>query len=134
MADKTWTGPERRKDNLTLEVVTTMREWLETHKEEMLGHTQRIEERLEQLSASTLSVVNEQNKSLREIHDLFKAAFPEGDATAHRKAHEDWIERSKAEKEFWLDIKKKVLGWGIIALLGWIGIALWAAFLRGPQG
>jgi hypothetical protein len=132
MPEKQWTGPERRKDNLTLEVVTTMREWLETHKEKMLGHTQRIEDRLEQLSASTLSVVNEQNKSLREIHALFKAAFPEGDAAAHRKAHEDWIERSKAEKEFWLDIKKKVIGWGIVALLGWIGIALWAAFLRGP--
>lgn len=133
MPDKNWDGNERRKDNITLEVITTMKEWLEEHKEEMQGHTRRIEDRLDQLSKSTLSIVTEQNKSLREIHALFKAAFPDGDAASHRKAHEDWIERTKVEKEFWLDIKKKVVGAAVLAILAWGGLALWAAFLAGPK-
>lgn len=133
MPDKNWDGNERRKDNITLEVITTMKEWLKEHKEEMQGHTRRIEDRLDQLSKSTLSIVTEQNKSLREIHALFKAAFPDGDAASHRKAHEDWIERTKVEKEFWLDIKKKVVGAAVLAILAWGGLALWAAFLAGPK-
>lgn len=132
MVTPKYDGPERRSDNITLEVINTMRQWLEDHKEEMLGQTRRIEERLEQLSASTLAVVNEQNKALKEIHAMFQAAFPKGDGAAHCRTHEALERKQEEEKEFWLDIKKKVIGWAGTAIIGWVAVVLWAAFVKGP--
>ena len=142
---------ERRNNDLTLEVIREMREWFEQHEKEehmkfdaiqaeIKQNRRESEERhgemvrrMENMSHSTLSVVSEQNRALKEIHQLFKASFPDGDGDAHRLAHMKWIKKTEAEEEFWLDVKKKVVGWGAVALIGWIGIAVWAAFLQGPK-
>ena len=134
----------------TLEVVQVMKEWLDKHEEEEREIYREIKadimktredsekrhdatiSRLEQLSKSTLAVVNEQNRALKEIHALFKSAFPDGNGEAHRLAHEKWIKKAEQEEEFWMDVKKKVVGWAAVAIIGWVGIAIWAAFLRGP--
>lgn len=50
----------------------------------------------------------------------------------HRKAHESWIEKDHADKEFWVKLKLEVVKWGVAMVLGWVGIALWTAFLKGP--
>lgn len=145
-----WEGPERRHD-ITLEVLKEMREWFAQHeKDERMkfdelqaeiranrldteARHQEIVDRMEHMSKSTLNVINEQNHALNEIHALFRKAFPEGDAEKHRSAHEDWIARDKADKEFWLKLKQHVINWAVVALLGWGGLILWAGFLQGPK-
>lgn len=145
----TYAGAERRRDQ-TLEGVKEMREWFENHEKEEharydalqveIVQTQDLSQkrheelvkRMDAMSQSTVAVVTKQNQTLAEIHALFKKAFPDGDAEAHRKAHEHWIEKDKKEQEFWLDIKKKVVGWAVTAAMAWGGIVLWAAFVRGP--
>lgn len=148
--DEHYNGVERRRD-MTLEVMREMREWFEKHEEEEhrkfetirdeIAETRRSSEdrhgeivrRMENMSQSTLNVVSEQNRALQEIHSLFKKAFPEGDAEKHRQAHEDWIEKAEEDKVFWRKLKQHVINWAVVAALGWAGIILWAAFLKGPQ-
>jgi hypothetical protein len=62
----------------------------------------------------------------------FVKAFPEGDADGHRKAHESWIRKEAEDREFWLRLKSNVINWAVIAALGWAGIAIWAAVIKGP--
>lgn len=69
-------------------------------------------------------------------------AFPGGDLTGHRKAHESMIEASKAQEEFWrelrIDIAKKGLWFLLVTLCGLViaglvskgGIA--GLFVKGP--
>lgn len=146
----TWTGNERRKD-ITLEVLKEMREWFDQHekkedakfealqgeiKETRIQAEERHDEMLrrqEALTQSTLAVVNKQNATLEEIHKLFKAAFPDGDAEMHRRAHEAWIRKTEKEEEFWLDVKKKAVAAALIGVGAWIMVALWVAFLQGPK-
>jgi hypothetical protein len=136
----TWDGEERR-ENLAVEVMREMREWLDKHEEEEVkkyesirSELRRNQDRIEQMSQSTLSVIQQQNQSLQEIHKLFKAAFPEGNADAHRMAHEAWMEKEKADREFWTKLKQHVINWAVVAALGWGGIIIWAAFAKGPNG
>jgi hypothetical protein len=69
---------------------------------------------------------------VKETHALFQKSIPGGDAEGHRRAHETWMEKDKAEREFWMHLKKQVVGWGITAALAWFGMIVWAGFLKGP--
>lgn len=146
-----WEGDDRRQNEaIVVEVMREMREWFDRHekdermkfdalqseiRENRVNSEERHREivnRMEHLSVSTMSVVTEQNRALKEIHALFKKAFPEGDAEKHRAAHEAWIEKDQADKQFWIKLKQHVINWAVVALLGWGGLIIWAAFLRGP--
>lgn len=45
----------------------------------------------------------------------------------HHEAIEAIILREKRKQEMWQKIKTQVLGWGIIALIGWIGSLVYKA-------
>lgn len=147
-----WTGEERRSiDGVTLKLMTEVRVAMENHeKKEETKFTElkaeiretRIEsdnrhtevlDRFNAMQESTMSMLNINNGTTNEIHRMFKEAFPEGDVQAHRKAHEHWIEKDRADKEFWLKLKLEVVKWGVVAMVGWAGIALWTAFVQGPK-
>jgi hypothetical protein len=146
-----WTGDERRVENVAIDLMKEMREWLDRHEQDENLKYDRLQseiilyressdkrhddalKRIEQLSASTLSVVEKQNGAVFEIHKLFKEAFPEGDVQKHRHAHEQWIKKSAAEADFWLDVKKKAAASVLTGIVIWVGIALWIAFLQGPK-
>lgn len=89
--------------------------------------------RFEQMQTSTMNLLHANTSTTNEIHKMFKEAFPEGDVQAHRKAHENWIKKAEADKEFWMKLKQNTVNWVVVALIGWGGIALWAAFLQGPK-
>lgn len=147
-----WTGEERRGvDGITLKLMTEVRIAMEAHekKEEQkyseikaeikenrtesdARHTEVLG-RFTEMQKSTMGLLQANNTTVNEIHKMFKEAFPEGDVQAHRKAHEHWIEKDKADKEFWLKLKLEVVKWGAVALIGWVGIALWTAFIQGPK-
>jgi hypothetical protein len=146
-----WTGEERRGiDGITLKLMAEVRSTIERHEKMEEGKfadiKQDIEEhraesnqrhaeltsRFDQMQSSSLHLLQANNTTVTEIHKMFKAAFPEGGPDAHRRAHESWIEKDKADREFWLKTKQHVVQWGIIVALAWLGVAAWASFLKGP--
>lgn len=148
-----WNGIDRRKqaDFIFLELMVETRKMMEDHerreestfqalRDELL-HTrseserrhEELTKRFDSMSQSTLSLINANNATTTEIHKLFKLAFPEGDAEAHRRAHEAWIAKSAKEEEFWLDIKKKAVGAVVTAVVLWVGVVLWGAIVAGPK-
>lgn len=62
----------------------------------------------------------------------FVSAFPGGDAIQHRLAHEAQIEAAREKKEFWGRIKFTLVALILTFSTGWIGAAVWKAFLLGP--
>lgn len=147
-----WAGEERRGiDGVTLKLMTEVRIAMEAHekkeeatfreiKAEIKGNRvesdirhEEILARFSQMQASTMGLLQTNNSTTNEIHKMFKEAFPEGDVQAHRKAHESWIKKAEADKEFWLKLKQSTVNWIVIAVLSWIGIVLWAAFAHGPN-
>lgn len=141
-----WPGPERRvefaaADAETFNLIMDTRVAVEEHKKEMQQQFKEMKEeldnhahRVEKLSESTLSVIEKQNALIKELKDAFVKAFPEGDAESHRKAHEEWIEKDRADKEFWIKLKQNTINWVVIAILSWVGLVLWGAFIQGPGG
>lgn len=146
-----WDGHERRSiDAITLQLMAEMRKTMERHESRedalldeiktMVGDNKKeserrhaeLSQRFEQMQQSTHALIFENNRTTSEIHKLFKEAFPDGDAVSHRQSHEKWIAKAEAEERFWLNIKEKAVTAIVIAVIGWAGLALWAAFLQGP--
>lgn len=141
-----WPGPERRvefatDDAETFNLIMDTRAAVEEHKKEMQQQFADMRKeldshatRVEKLSESTLTVIEKQNVLIRDIKEAFVKAFPEGDAESHRRAHEAWLDKDKADKEFWIKLKQNTINWVVIAILSWIGLVLWGAFVQGPGG
>ena len=141
-----WPRPERRvefaaADEETFNLIMDTRVVVEEHKKEMQQQFKEMREeldnhahRVEKLSESTLTIIEKQNALIKELKDAFVKAFPEGDAESHRKAHEEWIEKDRADKEFWIKLKQNTINWVVIAILSWVGLVLWGAFIQGPGG
>lgn len=144
-SDMTWDGQERRKisnsaEAETFNLIIDTRQAVEEHKQEMQLQFKEMKEelethayRVEKLSESTLSVIEKQNGLIKDLKEAFTKAFPEGDAESHRRAHEMWIEKDKADREMWIKLKQNTINWVVIAVLSWAGFAMWAAFLQGPK-
>lgn len=139
-----WNGEERRRgsegDAETFTLIVETRKAVEDHKEEMQAQFRDMKaeldshaHRVETLSASTLSVIEKQNVLIRELKEAFIKAFPDGDAESHRRAHEEWMEKDKADRELWTKLKQNTINWVVIAILSWIGLVLWGAFVQGPK-
>ena len=139
----TWVGGERRRvtdgDADTFNLIMDTRQAVEEHKVEMQQLFGELKSeldlhatRVERLSQSTLSVIEKQNALVKELKDAFNKAFPQGDGELHRRAHESWIEKDKAEREFWTKLKQNTLNWVVVAALSWIGLVVWGAFVQGP--
>ena len=138
-----WKGEEKRKcdhsDDDTFDLISDTRRAIEEHKVEMeklfSGVADQIEDnskRIDEMSKSTIAVIEKQNALIKELRDMFNKAFPEGDAEAHRRAHESWIEKDKAEREMWSKLKQNTINWLVIAVLSWVGLILWGSFVQGP--
>ena len=92
-----------------------------------------LAERIDHMSESTVKALESQNKLICELKRMLQDAFIDGNTTEHRKEHEEWHRRQEADKEFWLDIKKKATSTIITGIIVWAGIVLWAAFINGPK-
>lgn len=86
------------------------------------------------------SLFVEVEKMRKELHDHIKDeksvlvnAFPDNDPEGHRRAHEAWIKKAEAQAATWIKIKDSVAVWGVIGLLGFILLAVWAAVMKGPK-
>ena len=140
-----WDGHERRKpptsaEAETFNLIMDTRQAVEEHKLEMQAQFHEMKRemethasKVERLSESTLSVIEKQNALIKEMKDAFVKAFPEGDAESHRRAHEDWIQKDKSDREMWTKLKQNTINWVVVAALSWIGLVLWGAFVQGPH-
>lgn len=141
-----WPGPEQRvefaaADAETFNLIMDTRVAVEEHKKEMQQQFKEIKQeldthanRVEKLSESTLSMLQKQNSLIKEIKDAFTKAFPEGDVEEHRRKHELWEQKEKEDREFWIKLKQNTINWVVIAILSWVGLVLWGAFIQGPGG
>ena len=93
---------------------------------------EELTRRIEQMSMSTITAIADNKKLAMDVSKLVSSAFPGGDAESHRRAHEAWIKKTEKEEEFWMHLKKQVVGWGITAALAWFGMIVWAGFIKGP--
>ena len=140
-----WDGQDRRKPTIpteaeTFNLIMDTRQAVEEHKLEMQAQFHEMKRemethasKVERLSESTLSVIEKQNVLIRQLKDAFTKAFPEGDAESHRRAHEEWMEKDKADREFWAKLKQNTINWVVVAVLSWVGLVLWGAFVQGPK-
>lgn len=140
-----WDGQDRRRaptsaEAETFNLIMDTRQAVEEHKLEMQAQFHEMKKemethasKVERLSESTLSVIEKQNVLIRQLKDAFTKAFPEGDAESHRRAHEEWMEKDKADREFWAELKQNTINWVVVALLSWVGLVLWGAFVQGPK-
>jgi hypothetical protein len=148
---RAWTGEERRGiDGITLKLMAEMRAMMEKHekmeetkindlREDIEAHAiksdRRHEEmikRMDQMQQSTMNLLSTNNATVKEIHTLFEKSIPGGDAEGHRRAHEAWIRKTEKEEEFWMHLKKQVVGWGMTAAIAWAAMLIWAGFVKGP--
>lgn len=148
-----WCGEERRGlQGITMQIMSEVRKMMEHHEQvedrkfnelkediddhraESMRRHEDLVRRFDEMSKSSLNLLQANNTTTREIHAMFVKAFPEGDAEAHRRAHERWIAKAVKEEEFWLDVKKKAVGAVVTAIVLWVGVVLWAALVKGPIG
>jgi hypothetical protein len=67
------------------------------------------------------------------VEDAMHSAFPFGDSDAHRKVHESYIREAEERAEFWKNMREELVKYGLLAFIGFAGIALWTHFLKGPH-
>jgi hypothetical protein len=150
--EREWTGAERRGiDGITLQLMAEVRATLgkheqmeeekfselkcdiKAHQEASNARHKELTERIDQMSNSTLNAIRDISATARETHELFKKSIPNGDPEGHRRAHEAWIKKSEGDEKFWLDLKTSTVRTIVVGVLVWAGLALWAAFLKGPM-
>ncbi len=78
-------------------------------------------------------MVNETHELAAEISKLMSAAFPNGDPTGHRAAHEAWLHKTQASAQFWEKMRFELSRAGLIGFLIWAFVELWKSFLAGPK-
>ena len=61
----------------------------------------------------------------RDQADLYRSGFVDGDPAMHRHAHEIMMKAAEAQRDFWLDMTKKVAQGGVWAAVAGIATALW---------
>jgi len=60
------------------------------------------------------------------------SALPDADFTGHRRAHEALIKAAEDTGDLLRHIKKTVVTAAVISVGGWLLLAVWAQFLKGP--
>lgn len=63
----------------------------------------------------------------------FISAFPDGDATSHRIAHEVQMKLARESHDFWSKIKFTLVALLLTAATSWVVFVVWKAFLIGPK-
>jgi hypothetical protein len=72
---------------------------------------------LESLSGQVHALDAKLTDHIREEMSLIGAAFPDGDADGHRRAHEAMIQSAKAQQKFWEDLRLDLAKKGVWSVL-----------------
>lgn len=87
--------------------------------------------------ARSIAAVKEEIRHNAEIaadrSDAILRAFPADDPAGHRAYHDELIAAEKARKKFWQKLFFELAKWGLLGFAGWLIVAGWSAFLKGPK-
>ena len=64
---------------------------------------------------------------IKELRVFIQSGFPHGDPVSHRAVHENYIAEAKARAESWATLKAQIVQWGLLAIIGFICVAVWTA-------
>lgn len=59
--------------------------------------------------------------------------FPNKDPRGHCDYHIDEMAAIARRKEFWSKLLSEITKYGLIGVLGWVFVTLWAAAVKGPK-
>jgi len=90
--------------------------------------------RIDQLMRS----IDSYTEKTEEVFTALGDAFPtdrrgKPDFLGHANAHQHWMEEAKESKELRAYIKKVVLASAAVAIVSWLAVVVWPAFLQGPK-
>lgn len=100
------------------------------------GQNQVIIDHLIKLAEQVREVKNELHRRAEGTEKQIVAlrhAFPGDDPVGHRAYHDELIAAEKARKEFWQKLFFELAKWGVLGFAGWLLVAGWSAFLKGPK-
>lgn len=64
------------------------------------------------------------DEKFKEITEVFKSGFPNGDIGKHRAVHEGYINKAEENKKFWFSIKEKIVSGAIWSTLLYVGFSV----------
>jgi hypothetical protein len=159
MTDEKWAGEERRGIPIhllnymdarlteqTSKVETFLKEYVANEIDQVvnkmnvnnLASERRHDEqsaRFEALSASIMNYLQKADAHLSHATPCpaLKDAIPLADWKGHHDHHVDEMKWAEKLSELKWTLIKVIAGTGIVGLLGWIGVLMWAGFLQGPR-
>ena len=117
-------APERRAE---ISALLALVQNIHADVKSLHNSTKNLDKRL------TAHMLSESVELAEAVTKLLTAAFPEGDATGHRKHHEAVIAKAEARAKFWRKMAEEITKYGLLGLVGWLVAVAWSAFLQGPH-
>lgn len=115
---------------------TAMTEDPATQSKAIIEHLVSLSESLGQIRKDLASARDELHSRAdateRQVQEL-RHAFPADDPAGHRAYHDEVIAIARARKEFWQKLLFELAKWGLLGFVGWMVVAGWRDFLRGPN-
>lgn len=139
------TQDRRRPEGVLLAVMKHVSERIEEVEKRNEHRFSTTDNRIRELQDSIISFIEKTPDALMDrVEIIIDEAIPTSpdnpDATPrekrkeHRKAHAKWIDEVNEEMKSHKRLLEEVKKWALIAVLGFVFAATWAAFLRGPSG
>ena len=95
---------------------------------------EELTEQVHEMRAET-KIQDEKRQGDRDalVAQLRAECFPDGDAEAHRKYHENLIRRGEEQLAFWKKMRESLVQWGLLGFAAWFvyfaGHAFWVEFV-----
>lgn len=79
--------------------------------------------------ADLLLEIRAQGALYSACQETLASTVPDGDHDGHRRYHEAVIKKMEARAKLWQDVSSSVTKWGVIGILGWVGMSMWHEIL-----
>lgn len=109
-SDRPWSGPERRslnEDTVRLMIKQDVEDAIKESQDELRTHM---------------------DEKFKELREFVASAFPNGDPTGHRQAHEKAIRDADWWAKFKLGLFEKIVLGGVMGAVAFLGAAAWEHF------
>lgn len=134
-----WSGTERR--SIPIHVLNHVSEVMDKFREEETARHAKLEgmiadtnTRIDELMRSVDTYTDAAEKVFNALGEAFPAdRRGKPDFAGHANAHERWIEEARESRELRAYIKKIVAASAAVAILSWLAVVVWPAFLQGPK-
>ena len=95
---------------------------------------QQIHQKVEDMDKKLTQHITDETLVLaEEIAKLMCSAFPGSDPAGHRTFHEDQMQLMKDRSAFWKKMREEIVSKGILGILAFAAVWIWAGFLKGPK-